>query len=594
MRINPPNVCCLIASLIVSFAIPTKAQIVRIGGGLRPGFARPPLHLNLNAHDATSNYGPYSPAQIRHAYGVDTLLGASVTGAGQKIGIVDAYGDPSIQTDLNNFCNYYGIPTTTVQILGTSTSNSGWGLETALDVEWAHAMAPDATIILSVARSASLSDLLAAVDAAVNAGATVISMSWGAQESPGINAYDSHFQASGVTYVASSGDSAELAAPNEVEWPASSPFVVSVGGTTLYLDAAGNRISAGGGASSETAWSDSGGGISGVYGSVPSFQTGWQATGWRTVPDVSYVADPNTGVGVAYGRYLYEVGGTSAGAPQWAALIALANQSRTSKLSGNSDIYGVAGSAPSLNPANFFDITSGSNGTDGDDAAGTGYDLVTGLGSPMANNLVPALGSPSPDFAVSVAPGSQSVAPGVTANYTVTVGSLDGFSEDVTLSASGVPSSNVSFDSSTVTGGSGSSGLTISTTGLAAGAYTVTITGTSTSGKTHTASATLVVAPPDFSLSVTPGSRSVRRGNSTTYTVTVAGSAGFNGTVSLSVSGLPRNVRGTFNPSNVTGSGASTLTISTQNNTPRGTSTLTITGTSGSLSHSVNVSLTVN
>lgn len=594
MRINPPNVCCLVAALFLSFTIPVRAQIVRIGGGLRPGFGRPPLHLNFNPHDATSNYGPYSPAQIRHAYGVDTLLGASVTGAGQKIGIVDAYGDPSIQTDLNNFCNYYGIPATTVQILGRSTSNSGWGLETALDVEWAHAMAPDATIILSVARSASLSDLLAAVDAAVNAGATVISMSWGATESSGINAYDSHFQASGVTYVASSGDSGELTAPYEVEWPASSPFVVSVGGTTLYLDAAGNRITPSGGASSETAWSDSGGGISGVYGSVPSFQTGWQATGWRTVPDVSYVADPNTGVGVAYGRYLYEVGGTSAGAPQWAALIALANQSLTSKLSGNPNIYGVAGPAPSINPANFFDVASGSNGADGDDAAGTGYDLVTGLGSPVANNLVLALGSPNPDFVVSVAPGSRNVAQGGTANYTITVGSLGGFSEDVTLNASGVPSSNISFDNNTVTGGSGSSGLTVITIGMAAGTYTLTITAISTSGKTHTASATLVVAPPDFSVSVTPGSRSVKRGSSTTYTVAVAGSAGFNGTVSFSVSGLPRNARGTFNPSSVTGSGSSMLTISTQSSTSRGTSTLTITGTSGSLSHSVNVSLTVN
>ena len=250
-----------------------------MGGGLQPGFARPPLFLNLGPFDATSNYGPYSPRRFAMPT-VLTWCRCWRHGRGQKIGIVDAYGDTSIQTDLNNFCNYYGIPSTTVQISGQAnrSGNSGWALETALDVEWAHAIAPNATIILSVAKSASISDLLAAVDAAVKAGATVISMSWGAQESSGINANDSHFQAPGVTFVASSGDSAELAAPFEVEWPASSPYVVGVGGTTLYLDANGNRIVPSGAASSETAWSDSGGGISAVY-KAASFQSGWSRRG---------------------------------------------------------------------------------------------------------------------------------------------------------------------------------------------------------------------------------------------------------------------------------------------------------------------------
>src|ERR1017187_3496794 len=188
MKTNTLNTCWLVASLVLTLTTPVTAQVVRMGGGLRPGFARPPLHLNLNPHDATSNYGPYSPTQIRHAYGVDELL---ATGSGQKIGIVDAYGDSSIQTDLNNFCSYYKISSTTVTILYPQgkprTGNSGWAEETALDVEWAHAIAPDAAIILSVAKSASLSDPLGAVDAAVSAGATVVSMSWGATESTGIS-----------------------------------------------------------------------------------------------------------------------------------------------------------------------------------------------------------------------------------------------------------------------------------------------------------------------------------------------------------------------------------------------------------------------
>jgi subtilase family serine protease len=530
-------------------------------------------------------------------------LAVGTTGTGQKIGIVDAYGDPSIQTDLNNFCSYYKISSTTVTILypqgKPTTGNSGWALETALDVEWAHAIAPGASIILSVAKSASLSDLLGAVDAAVSAGATVVSMSWGATESAGISAYDSHFQTSGVTFVASSGDSGEAAAPFEVEWPASSPDVVSVGGTTLYLDASGNRTIPSGVQFSETAWSSSGGGISGVY-LAPAFQIAWLSS-WgipnRTVPDVSYVADPNTGVGVAYGRYLYEVGGTSAGAPQWAALIALANQSRTAKVGGNPDIYSVAGTAPNIDSANFIDISSGANGADPDDISAVGYDLVTGLGSPVANNLVPALAPQNPDFTVSVAPSSQTVAPGGTTNYTVTVGSLAGFSEGVTLSVIGLPTgANGSFSQSPVSGGSGSSVLTVTTTSgtTPGGSYTLTITGTSTSGKSHTVNATLVVAPPDFSISASPSSRTVKRGSSTTYTVTVTPSGGFNGQVTFGVSGLPSNVTFTFNPATVTGSGSSTLQITTRGTTPKGTSTLTITGTSGILKHSVPVSLIVN
>ena len=373
-----PVVVALTATSLLS------ADSVRLGGGVQPGFARPPLHLNIGPR-ATPASAPYSPAQIRHAYGVDLL---AVTGTGQKIAIVDAYGDPSIQTDLNNFCQYYGIASTTVQILYPQgkprSSNSGWALETALDVEWAHAIAPGATIIVSVAKSASNSDLIGAVDAAVAAGAKVVSMSWGGSEFSGQATYDSHFNKAGVTFIASSGDSGESTG---VEWPAVSPYVIGVGGTSLYLDANGNRTAP------ESAWSGSGGGISTRYTTVPAFQAGWQSWGGgRGVPDVSLVADPNTGVGVAYGRYLYWVGGTSAGAPQWAALVALSNQAQGSLLTGGpAALYQLAGTAPSINPGSFLDISSGNNGTDPDDFSITGYDLVTGLGSPKAVSLVPGL-----------------------------------------------------------------------------------------------------------------------------------------------------------------------------------------------------------
>ncbi len=247
-------------------------------------------------------------------------------------------------------------------------------------------IAPGARIVVSVAKSDNLGDLLGAVDAAVAARASVVSMSWGTSElTAGVMSYDWHFQVPDVTFIAAVGDSGEA-----VNWPAASPYVVAVGGTILRLDAIGNRKAA------ETAWSGSGGGISTIYG-LPSFQVGWFKSGWPTsgrgVPDVSYVA---AGVGIVYGSSFFSVGGTSVGAPQWAALIALGNQWNNTSLGGaNALIYSLAKSGVNppwtVNSACFYDITSGSNGKDKDDQAGTGYDLVTGLGSPVATGLVPNL-----------------------------------------------------------------------------------------------------------------------------------------------------------------------------------------------------------
>lgn len=583
------------SGILVGGAIDATARDVRVGGPLQPGQARPPLHVN--ASPATSVY--YNPTQIRHAYGFDQLLATGINGTGQVIGIVDAYGNPDIQTDLNTFCNQFGLTSTTVKILGTTGRNTGWGLETALDVEWAHVVAPNATIILSVAKSSSYLDLLAAIDAAVKAGATVVSMSWGGSESSAETTYDSHFSSpSGVTFVASSGDSAE---GTGVEWPASSPYVVGVGGTSVYLDANGNKTAP------EVAWADSGGGLSTVE-LMPAYQTGWFQTGWPTtyrgVPDVSYLADPNTGVEVYDAQYggWYVVGGTSVGAPQWAALIALANQARGSAgtlTSPNANIYSLANTTPAttpytINPVNFFDVTTGSDGSDQDDLAGMGYDLVTGVGTPMANNLVPAMAPP--DFSVSVTPGSQTVAPNGIATYTVTIDYFGGFTGTVNLSVTGEPGSPT-WSSSSLSA-PGTSTLTVPA-GATADTYTLTITGTSASGSpSHSVTATLVVATPDFSISASPTSQSVSAGSSTTYNVTVTPSGGFTGSVALTASGLPTGVTASFSHSSVVissgASGSSTMTVKTTSSTQAGGPyTLTITGTSPSLVNSTTVTLTV-
>ena len=348
---------------------------------------------NVNARPPLWSYGPvrgtpflatspggYTPAKVRHAYGFDQIVG---DGTGQTIAIVDAYGNPNAAYDLNVFCSTYGLPAANLTVYypsgKPSTFNSGWALETNLDLQWAHAIAPKAKLALVVAKSSSMTYLLSAVDYAVKTvGAKQVSMSWGGSEFSSETSYDSHFNKAGVSFFASSGDSGA-----GVMWPAASPYVVSVGGTSLQLDSSGN-------VTGETAWSGSGGGVS-AYETKPSYQNGWQAAGTRTVPDVSYNADPYTGYPVYITNYnnstgWITVGGTSAGAPQWAALQALVNAARATSLSGTDGaIYGTA----SLNYSNAFrDIISGSNGAY---TATTNYDYVTGLGSPWTPVLVPAL-----------------------------------------------------------------------------------------------------------------------------------------------------------------------------------------------------------
>lgn len=347
--------------------------------------AHSPIHAKPTA--STSPIG-YIPSQIKTAYGLNLL---SATGSGQTIAIIDAYGSPTIANDLTVFCRQFGLPPANLTIAnayrgGRTTLNAGWALETSLDVEWAHAMAPEAKILLVVAKSASITDLVKAIDYATAQGAPVVSMSWGGSEFSSEAGYESHFQHSGTVYVASSGDRGA-----GVQWPAVSPNVLAVGGTTLTLNSNNNYLS-------ETGWSGSGGGLS-AYMSIPSYQSIWSSIvgSHRGIPDVAFNADPTTGVAV-YDTTLYngqsgwfEVGGTSFSAPAWAAMIALADQGRTSTLSSINaitDLYNLAGIAGSIGyTTNYHDITQGSNGY----LAQAGYDLVTGLGSLKANELIIAL-----------------------------------------------------------------------------------------------------------------------------------------------------------------------------------------------------------
>jgi subtilase family serine protease len=350
--------------------------------------------------------GAFTPSQIRHAYGFDQIVFIKPTGipqfpyifqpgdgTGQTIAIVDAYDDPTIASDVHVFDQKYGLPDpvlTKATPEGQPVVNGNWSGEISLDVEWSHAIAPNAKILLVEAKSASYTDLFNAVSyAAAQPGVSVVSMSFGGSEFAGETGYDSVFTTpyghSGVTFVAASGDTG---APPE--YPAASPNVLAVGGTALTLGA--NNVW-----SSEVGWSGSGGGVSPIE-AKPSYQSGvTQSATQRTDPDVAYDADPNTGFSV-YDSTPYQnqsgwldVGGTSAGAPQWAAMIAIANQGRN--FSGLGTLYGANYPLYKALPSSgFHDITTGNNGY----AAGPGYDLVTGLGSPKAAQVVSGLVSYNP------------------------------------------------------------------------------------------------------------------------------------------------------------------------------------------------------
>jgi subtilase family serine protease len=338
-----------------------------------------------------------TPTQIAHAYGFDKIAfsngAVKGSGAGQTIAIVDAYDDPNIASDLATFSAKFNLPQmnsagapvfSELKATGV-TADAGWAMETALDVEWAHAIAPQANIVLIEAKTASLTDLLGAVNAArLQTKASVVSMSWGSNEFSSEAGYDSYFTTpSGhtpMTFVASSGDTGAPAS-----WPAISSNVLSVGGTSLTLDSAGNYLS-------ESAWSGSGGGGS-YYIPRPSYQNRVIASGSRVDPDVAYNADPNTGYAV-YNSVTqsngqsgwFQMGGTSAAAPQWAALLAVANQGRATigktTLNGRSQVLPALYNAPSTD---FHDITSGASRGTITYAAAPGYDVATGLGTPKAD-----------------------------------------------------------------------------------------------------------------------------------------------------------------------------------------------------------------
>jgi hypothetical protein len=304
-----------------------------------------------------------SPSTIKTVYGYPT---STTAGTGQTIALVDAYNDPDAASDLSKFSTQYGLPAaklTQVNQTGGSSlpaTESGWDLEISLDIEWAHAIAPGANILLVEATNNDLENLLAA-ESYASKHASYVSNSWGTEEFPEEGAYDSYFATPGVSYFAAAGDEGGL-----VSWPSAASAVTSVGGTSLALTAGGTLAQ-------ETVWSEGGGGCSLYEPASPSQHTGSvSCAGKRATPDIALDGDPNSGVSV-YDSVAYEgqagwwtVGGTSASTAMSAAQAAVA-----ASLIDPAFLYASPANIP------FRDITSGSNGY----PALSGYDLATGLGS---------------------------------------------------------------------------------------------------------------------------------------------------------------------------------------------------------------------
>ena len=311
-----------------------------------------------------------SPGAIATAYGFPPA-----GGSGETIAVVDAFNDPTATTDLAAFSAEYGLPTCStsdgcfakVNETGGGTypaTTNRWALEMSLDIEWAHALAPYARILLVEATTTSFTDMFAAVGYAAQH-AQYVSMSWGGSEFSAETGFDSTFASyPAVSFFAASGDSA-----SNVLYPSSSPDVVSVGGTTLTVTASTGAWK------SETAWSSAGGGCS-VYEAAsaaqrafPTYdQSGASCSGFRATPDVAFDANPTTGVSVydtvGYGGGWFTVGGTSVSTVMMAA--------RSADASAHVDSTYVYGATIRL-----YNVTTGSNGH----PCETGYNLCTGLGS---------------------------------------------------------------------------------------------------------------------------------------------------------------------------------------------------------------------
>ncbi len=539
--------------------------------------------------------------------------GTALTGAGQNLGLLEYEG-----TDLADLTTYFknagqtnNVPITLLSTDGTSTSCTAASgcddTEQTLDMTQAIGMAPGLASLMMYVGSTDTAMISAMTTHSPLP--TTIGCSWGwtPADASTLDPYFEKMATQGQNFFAASGDSSTWSSRIEA-WPADDANVVSVGGTDL------DTASAGGAWKSETAWSDSGGGISPDKIAIPAWQqlsgvinsSNKGSTTLRNGPDVSananftyYVcADQTTCTANEYG-------GTSFAAPLWAAYIALVNQQ--AKLNGatstvgfiNPTIYSIGtGSGYSTD---FHDITSG---TSGSYSAVTGYDLVTGWGSMNGTGLITALAGPAgPNFTISASSNTLTVVRGNTGTSNITTTAVNGFSSAINLTASGQPTGvTVSFAPNQIASpGSGTSVASfIVASNTVTGTYPITITGTDANTGTiiNSTSVSLTVTAPNFTISASPTTVSVVQGNTGTSNITTTAVNGFSSAINLTATGQPTGVTVSFAPSQIAspGNGTSVASFIVASNTVVGTYTITITGTdanTGTIINSTSVSLNV-
>jgi subtilase family serine protease len=558
---------------------------------------------------ATTGSGPsasFLGSDMRAAY----YGGTALTGAGQNLGLLEYAGTDlaDLTTYFNNVGQTNNVPITLLSTDGTSTScvddRAGGDCddtEQTLDMTQAIGMAPGLSSLVMYIGSTDTA-IISAMTTHTPLPATIgCSWGWTPADPTTLDPYFEKMAVQGQNFFAASGDDSTWSSRNEA-WPADDANVVSVGGTDL------TTASAGGPWASETAWSDSGGGVSPDGIAIPAWQqlagvinsSNKGSTTLRNGPDVAananftfYVcADQSTCTANEYG-------GTSFATPMWAGYIALANEALANNGEPtlgfiNPTIYGQNVSGGALTAADgtdFHDITSG---TSGSYSAVVGYDLVTGWGSPNGAGLINTLAAPtstSPAFTLSASPASVTVTVGSSGTSTVTTTASGGFDAAIALTASGAPAGvTITLSPASVAApGSGTSTLTLAVASITApGTYTITVMGTG-GAITHTAPVSLTVTATttgSFAISVSPSSGSLGRGQSGYAVVTTTVTGGFDSAIALSATGLPSGVTGSFSPTSITGAGTSDFTLAVARNAPTGTYPITISGSSGGVAHS--------
>lgn len=532
------------------------------------------LGLSSATNASTSSPTGLTPGVISTAYAFPAS-----GGAGETIAIVDAYNDPTATSDLASFTSEYGLPPCTTsdgcltkvnQTGGTTypgAATPGWGLETSLDIEWAHGLAPDAHILLVEASSNSTTEMFVAVRYAAQH-AQYVTMSWGSTEFVGETAYDASFTAApNVSFFAASGDSASA-----VLYPSASPDVVSVGGTVLTVTQSSSAWEA------ESGWSTAGGGCSlyetagGAQKAYPTYdQSGATCNGFRATPDIAFDASPSSGVAV------YDTIKMSTGGAGW---FTVAGTSVSNVIAAaRSAVAGIQVDATYLYGSNvrLYNVSTGSNGH----PCEVGYNLCTGLGSWNTSVGVVKNGSGG---TLSFTPATETLTAGAVSSaveiHLSAPAPAGGLTVSVSASSGGVASSAAGpFTASTtvtVAGGENSSpSFYLEDTDAGTAVFSASVSGWSSATQTDTVSPARLAR-----IVVSPGTASVEAG--TTHTFNATGYDAFGNTISISP---------TWSAPSSMGSLATTTGPTTTFTAGTTTATFTLSATSGPVTGTASVSV---